>query len=198
MSQLNKSINALLCLHEDLNLEISVLSLVALDYLVSTQELTIETNGLSGIYGYTDEQLDSCYSELTYYGYITMGLYNISITNKSKKLFKGSTTRLSVQERNLHEKTFEVFWKAYPIRVGKKQAKKEWMKLRPKKELVDKIMSALATQIKWKASEERRGRFVPEFQHAERWIKHARYDDEYVGGTNYLPPRRNTPQRDER
>lgn len=125
-------------------------------------------------------------------------MYEASATTKAKKLFNKKTIRMTTDDRNRLEKTFEVFWKAYPIRIGKKRAKFEWMKLRPPKELVDKIMSALDIQIKYKASEERRGRFVPEFQHAERWIKHARYDDEYVGGTNYLPPRTNTQQRDER
>jgi hypothetical protein len=198
MPKLTNCVDALICAYEDLDLEFSLLSLVVLDFLVSTNETSRESNALQSVYGFSDEQLEICYTELSYYGYISLNMYEASATTKAKKLFNKKTIRMTTDDRNRLEKTFEVFWKAYPIRIGKKRAKFEWMKLRPPKELVDKIMSALDIQIKYKASEERRGRFVPEFQHAERWIKHARYDDEYVGGTNYLPPRTNTQQRDER
>jgi len=198
MSKLTNCVDALICAYEDLDLEFSLLSLIVLDFLVSTDATSRESNALQSVYGFSDEQLEICYTELSYYGYIHLNMYEATATTKGKKLFNKKTIRMTTEDRNRLEKTFETFWKAYPIKIGKKRAKFEWMKLRPPKELVDKIMSALEIQIKYKANEERRGRFVPEFQHAERWIKHARYDDEYVGGTNYLPPRPNTQQRDER
>ena len=198
MSKLTNCVDALICAYEDLDLEFSLLSLIVLDYLVSTSETSRESNALQSVYGFSEEQLDNCYTELTYYGYIQQNMYEVYATTKGKKLFNKKTIRMTTEDRNRLENSFEIFWKAYPIKIGKKRAKFEWMKLRPPKELVDKIMSSLEIQIKYKANEERRGRFVPEFQHAERWIKHARYDDEYVSGANYLPPRTNTQQRDER
>ena len=122
----------------------------------------------------------------------------VSFTPKGKKILKKKQLRLSTDERIEMEKNFEVFWKAYPKKVGKKRAKFEWMRIRPNKKLADKIIKAIDVQIKYKSKEERRGNFVPEFQHPERWLKHARYEDEYVSGTNYLPPKQSREQRDER
>jgi hypothetical protein len=120
------------------------------------------------------------------------------LTPKSKSLFSKITIRLSNQERKLMESNFEIFWKAYPIKVGKKRAKFEWMKLRPNKDLCETIIKAVNTQIKYKAQEERKGKFVPEFQHAERWIKNERYTDECVVGVNFIGKLNTKPQRDER
>ncbi len=198
MSKLTNCVDALICAYEDLDLEISLLSLIALDYLVSTQETSKESNALSSVYGFSDNQLEICYTELSYYGYIRLGVFDVMTTSKAKKLFNKKSIRMTNNDRTRLETSFERFWKAYPIKIGKKRAKFEWMKMRASEELVAKILKAIETQKKYKAQEERRGKFVPEFQHAERWLRHARYDDEYVCGTNYLPPTNNNQQRDER
>ena len=98
---------------------------------MSTDETSRESNALQRVYGFADEQLEICYTELSYYGYISLNMYEASATTKAKKLFNKKTIRMTTDDRNRLEKTFEVFWKAYPIKIGKKRAKFEWMKLRP-------------------------------------------------------------------
>jgi len=186
MSQLSGAIDNVLCKYEDMDIEISLLSFLMLDYHVSTNEHKYGHQALKEVYGYSTEQLEVCYAELVYYGYIKLNFEFISFNDKANDLFKKVARRMTTDERKLLDANFEIFWKSYPIKVGKKRAKFEWMKLRPSKEITDKIMSAIVVQKKFKADADRMKQFVPEFQHAERWIKHERYDDEYVTGKNFI------------
>jgi hypothetical protein len=197
MSQLGNTINNILCVYEDSNLEISLLSLLMLDYHVSTEQHEYGHQALIKIYGFRKEQLDTCYQELEYYGYIKLNYKFISFTNKAKKLFKKKGIRMSNDERVRLEEDFELFWKNYPLKVGKKKAKFEWIRLRPSVTLTAKIIKAISVQVQWKKQEEKKGTFVPEFQYAERWIKHERYNDECTVGTNFININ-NKSERDER
>lgn len=70
---------------------------------------------------------------------------------------------------------FEVFWKAYPKKVGKSDCRQIWEKLRPSKELFAKIMSTLSAAS---ASDQwtREGhRFVP---NPATWLRQGRWDDD--------------------
>jgi|TARA_R110002020_G_scaffold166413_1_gene354396 hypothetical protein len=199
MSELTKATDKLLCIYEDAELQISLLSFLVLEYHASLDEHLMGHDSLYNFYGYTDNQLLTAYEELEYYGYVVQKKEYISFTNKTKQLFNSKVNRLTTIERERLEKTFEIFWKAYPVRVGKKKAKFEWMKLRPDKNLYDTIIKSIDTQIKYKAQEERKGKFVPEFQHAERWLRNERYNDECVVGKNFIGKlTNNKPKRDER
>tara|TARA_R110002012_G_scaffold2179_1_gene10426 strand:- start:9569 stop:10162 length:594 start_codon:yes stop_codon:yes gene_type:complete len=197
MSQLSNAINTVLCAHEDANLEISLLSFLMLDYHMSTEQHEYGHQALIKVYGFSKEQLDICYQELEYYGYIKLNYKFISFTSKGKTLFNRKKVRMSNEERVRLEKSFQEFWLLYPIKVGKKKAQFEWVKLRPNKSLVKKIIKAVPLQILWKKQEESKGKFVPQFQHAERWIKHERYNDECIVSKNFININNNT-DRDER
>lgn len=76
---------------------------------------------------------------------------------------------------------FETFWKAYPKdrRVNKKKAYEEWKKEAAHLEEVQRlIMTALPRQIAYKEAMRKQGRFTPEFQDPERWLKNRRWTDE--------------------
>ncbi len=133
MSELTKTTDKLLCIYEDAELQISLLSFLVLEYHASLDEHLMGHDSLYNFYGYTDNQLLTAYEELEYYGYVVQKKEYISFTNKTKQLFNQKVNRLTTAERERLEKTFEIFWKAYPVRVGKKKAKFEWMKLRPSK-----------------------------------------------------------------
>jgi hypothetical protein len=67
--------------------------------------------------------------------------------------------------------SFEAFWKAYPRKVGKLAAQREWQKLRPGAELVATIMASLAWQVEqWDDPQ-----FIP---HPRTWLHAGRYLDE--------------------
>jgi len=198
MSKLSKVTDSLLCAYEDAKLEISLLSFILLEYHVSTDLQEMKHEVLRGTYGYTDEQFNESYNELEYYGYVVIKHNFISFTRSTKKLFNTKHARLSVVDKKLLEESFDLFWAKYPIKVGKKKAKFEWMKLRPNKTLSKHIIESIDVQIQYKIKEERKGRFVPEFQHAERWIKNERYNDEVVVGQNFIGKLFTKPTRDER
>jgi len=197
MSQLSNAINTVLCVYEDSNIEISLLSFLMLDYHVSTEQHEYGHQALIKVYGFSKEQLDACYQELEYYGYIKLNYKFISFTAKGKKLFNRNNIRMSTDERVMLDKGFEEFWKLYPVKVGKKKALFEWMRLRPNKTIIERIIKAIPIQIQWKTQEEKKGTFVPQFPHAERWIKHERYNDECIVGTNFININNKT-ERDER
>jgi len=198
MSELTKAANNLISLWEEARLNVSLLSFLILEYHASTQQHEIGNEVLRDIYGYTNEQLESSYSELEYYGYIIIKHDFISFTSKTKSIFTSPQKRMSGMEKMKMEEGFELFWKAYPIKVGKKKAKFEWMRLRPEEKLVATIMEAIKIQVKYKADSERSNKFVPEFQHAERWIKNERYEDEPELKSALVKRMNNKTSRDER
>lgn len=73
------------------------------------------------------------------------------------------------------EESFAVFWLAYPRKVSKDRARREWKKLKPDWHLVQRILTALAEQKKqasWKDMQ-----FVP---HPSTWLHGRRWEDETI------------------
>jgi uncharacterized protein YdaU (DUF1376 family) len=66
---------------------------------------------------------------------------------------------------------FETFWKIYPKKVSKENAKKAWLKIKPNDDLIVKITKAVNDQ---KLSE-REQQFIP---HAATWLNNKRWEDE--------------------
>jgi hypothetical protein len=68
--------------------------------------------------------------------------------------------------------SFELFWKTYPKKVGKKMTKKAWVKLKPDESLVKTIIAAIATQRSSKSWKQDNGQFIPNpatYLNGERW-----------------------------
>jgi hypothetical protein len=80
----------------------------------------------------------------------------------------------------------EFFWPVYPKKVGKKQAKAEWIKAATKGELPASgvIIHSLQRQITHKKRCKDRGVFCAEFQDPVRWIKNQRWSDEVPDETD--------------
>jgi uncharacterized protein YdaU (DUF1376 family) len=72
---------------------------------------------------------------------------------------------------NIYNDQFEAFWKVYPKKVSKENAKKAWLKIKPNDELIAKITKAVKDQ---KLSE-REQQFIP---HAASWLNAKRWEDE--------------------
>lgn len=70
---------------------------------------------------------------------------------------------------------FDLFWKAYPRKVKKVDAKKAWDKIKPDGELIDKIIKALSWQILQDQWTKDGGQFIP---HPSTWLNGKRWDDE--------------------
>ena len=80
---------------------------------------------------------------------------------------------------------FDEFWEKYPKKQGKGAAKKSWSRIKPSKELTEKILVAIEQQKQsdqWKTD---RGQFIPL---PATWLNQERWDDEQqVGEVKTVP-----------
>jgi hypothetical protein len=79
--------------------------------------------------------------------------------------------------RSLDE--FEIFWKEYPRKIGKKKALKAWIAAKDKPALADILKSVQVAKLteQWKKDG---GKYIP---HPSTWLNEGRWDDEVKGGT---------------
>jgi hypothetical protein len=70
--------------------------------------------------------------------------------------------------------TFESFWKAYPKKIGKKDAEKSWTKAKDKPP-IESILKAIENQKKSEQWNKDSGQFIP---NPATWINQGRWDDE--------------------
>ncbi|MFC1613887.1 hypothetical protein ACFL5K_01150 [Gemmatimonadota bacterium] len=72
---------------------------------------------------------------------------------------------------------FEIFFEAYPKRVGRKQALRAWNKLRLSDEQVSDILQAIDKQKTWRMNA-KPGEFRPEWPDPATWLNNNRWEDE--------------------
>lgn len=77
----------------------------------------------------------------------------------------------------LPSEDFEVFWKAYPRRVAKAEARKAWAKLDPAEVTLETLLTALAWQREQDQWRKDGGQFIP---HPATWLRAERWADEPV------------------
>jgi hypothetical protein len=87
------------------------------------------------------------------------------------------------------DELFEIFWRTYPRRVGKGDARKVWLKLRPDVELVQQMLVTLAWQRETEQWMRDDGQYIP---HPSTWLRQERWTDEPIA------PMRGTTSRDTR
>ena len=84
-----------------------------------------------------------------------------------------------LQRRGDLQANFERFWQAYPCKVGKDAALREFRKLRPDNDLTDRMITAVEAQrasAQWRKDG---GEFIP---HPRTWLHQGRWKDEGVAG----------------
>lgn len=86
---------------------------------------------------------------------------------------------------------FDEFWAMYPKKVGKEAARKAWNRLKPDKDLRERIAVAVATAQGSQQWNRENGRFVP---NPATWLNQGRWDDEYTPATPE-PPRMGAAQK---
>jgi DNA replication protein DnaC len=70
---------------------------------------------------------------------------------------------------------FETFWKLYPRKTAKDNARKAFAKINPNAELLAEIMASLAKHATCQAWLKDDGQFIP---HAATWLNGKRWNDE--------------------
>ena len=91
--------------------------------------------------------------------------------NKEKE-----STNVLLKKKELLER-FDEFWKSYPKKKGKGQARKTWVKIRPSEKLTEKIVEHLERRVlldvDWRKDD---GQFIP---HPSSWLNDEGWEDEY-------------------
>ena len=87
-----------------------------------------------------------------------------------------TTNHKPITNINIYNDQFEAFWKVYPKKTAKENAKKVWLRIKPNDDLIVKITKAVKDQ---KLSE-REQQFIP---HAATWLNNKRWEDEIAGTT---------------
>ena len=86
------------------------------------------------------------------------------------------------------DEAFNAFWAEYPKHVSKQDAVKAWGKLKPDKELQDKIMSALRAQKQSDQWSKDNGQFIP---YPATWLNKRKWEDEgLVQNTEHQKPKK--------
>lgn len=73
------------------------------------------------------------------------------------------------------EELFLKFWKAYPKKVGKQDALKSFKKIKPSKELVDKMVSVIEDAKNTDQWTKNGGQYIP---NPSTWLNQGRWDDD--------------------
>jgi len=116
-----------------------------------------------------------------------------TVANVSRTVRDSPSTTICLQR-------FEEFWQVWPKtrRKGKGRALTEWLKLKPSKELTEKILAAVEAQKQQSNWQKENGKYIP---YPAKWIRDAYYeddvtvDDETSEADKVLgPPRIPTPQ----
>jgi len=92
--------------------------------------------------------------------------------SKCKQTLPRDRDRDREEKNNEH---FDIFWQAYPRKIGKKPALKIWNKLNPSEELVRTILKAIEAQKETKNWKKDNGQFIP---HPSTWLNNNRWEDE--------------------
>jgi len=92
--------------------------------------------------------------------------------------------------RGVLEKSFDCFWEVFRKHCGrdKQEAWEEWKKLKPDRELYQRIMTSLQGQIAVYNQLSSAGEFVERLPYACRWLRKRRWEDEL----NLPPPESET------
>lgn len=107
---------------------------------------------------------------------------NVSETlNETPSETETDTEQRQIQNRAETVSRFDVFWSAYPRKVGKAAALKIWLKLSPDEPLQTRILMKIAEAEKTDQWRKDDGKFIP---HPATWLHGARWDDEFSRNGN--------------
>lgn len=93
---------------------------------------------------------------------------------ESERAVESSASSASCKNNREHSELFRMFWEEYPRKVGKARAEKYFMKLKPDKKLVEKMISAVKIQKNTEQWKKANGQFIP---HPTTWLERGQWDD---------------------
>jgi len=102
----------------------------------------------------------------------------LAIEEKCSSLLSSSEIPLQISgpKSNGHADEFEIFWEAYPRKVGKKKARVAWRSAKDKPDVAD-IIKVIDHAKKTEQWTKENGQFIP---HPSTWLNEGRWSDDHT------------------
>lgn len=123
-------------------------------------------------------------------------------TNASRNDFIESNERDTIDEikeekqvkeksktENKQQEYFSIFWASYPKKVGKGAAEKSWKKIKPTKDLLEKMLNAIETAKQSMQWNKDNGQYIP---NPTTWLNQKRWEDEIIIDNKYSNKSKNS------
>lgn len=123
-------------------------------------------------------------------------------TNASRNDFIESNERDTIDEikeekqvkeksktENKQQEYFSIFWASYPKKVGKGAAEKSWKKIKPTKDLLEKMLNAIETAKQSMQWNKDNGQYIP---NPATWLNQKRWEDEIIIDNKYSNKSKNS------
>ena len=109
--------------------------------------------------------------------------------NLKLKTGGGEDEQSSSHSTTLADQRFEMFWDAYPKKVGKSAVLKAWNRLNPNGALFAHMIAAVSTAKASDQWQRENGRYIP---NPLTWLNQGRWDDECPATAQYIQPTQRT------
>jgi hypothetical protein len=153
-------------------MKISKLEALVLEEILKNDVIKINVF-LKEEYGFIEPQLNQVIQKLLIKEYIFMN--NNFLTINKELINKVSNIKLKSKNIKL---LFDDFWKVYPLKKGKQQALKAFIKLNPNEEMFNDMIKGLNKQIKIRKEKEKKREWVEAWKFPQGWINGRRWEDE--------------------
>ena len=123
-------------------------------------------------------------------------------TNASRNDFIKSNERDTIDEikeekqvkeksktENKQQEYFSIFWASYPKKVGKGAAEKSWKKIKPTKDLLEKMLNAIEIAKQSMQWNKDNGQYIP---NPATWLNQKRWEDEIIIENKYSNKSKNS------
>jgi hypothetical protein len=90
---------------------------------------------------------------------------------------------------NKQQEYFSIFWASYPKKVGKGAAEKSWKKIKPTKDLLEKMLNAIETAKQSMQWNKDNGQYIP---NPATWLNQKRWEDEIIIDNKYSNKSKNS------
>lgn len=90
---------------------------------------------------------------------------------------------------NKQQEYFSIFWASYPKKVGKGAAEKSWKKIKPTKDLLEKMLNAIETAKQSRQWNKDNGQYIP---NPATWLNQKRWEDEIIIDNKYSNKSKNS------
>lgn len=90
---------------------------------------------------------------------------------------------------NKQQEYFSIFWALYPKKVGKGAAEKSWKKIKPTKDLLEKMLNAIEIAKQSMQWNKDNGQYIP---NPATWLNQKRWEDEIIIDNKYSNKSKNS------